>query len=134
MRLWRCFIATEHILHREAVRQADRLQRDMRQLASIARKNAQAITTPSQFTHQFDGAHGRFRTQRQVPLMLQQPRMFGRRFIGRQRGEVSENVVFSRDRQRHANGREVMHGDGQGAVHVEHPMAHVGEAHAQSLR
>ena len=76
----------------------------------------------------------RFRTEGQVPLVLQQPRMLGSGFIGRQCGEVGQDVGFGRNRQGYANRRKVVHGHGQGAVHVEHPVTHVGQAHAQSLR
>ncbi|MNZ68075.1 hypothetical protein D3C78_863350 [compost metagenome] len=134
MRLGRRIIATQHILQRKAVGQANGLQRDMCQLPGIARENAQAITAPGQLAHQFHRTRCRLRTEGQVPLMLQQPGMFGCGLIGWQRGEVGQDVVFGRDRQRHANRREVVHGHRQGAVHVEHPVTHFGQAHAQSLR
>ena len=55
-------------------------------------------------------------------------------FGGGQRRQVREDVVFWRNRQGHANRREVMHRHGQGAVHVEHPVTHFSQTHAQSLR
>ncbi|MNJ75745.1 hypothetical protein D3C77_728920 [compost metagenome] len=60
--------------------------------------------------------------------------MLGRRFVRWQGRQVGEDVVLGRDVQRHANGGEIVHGHGQGAVHVEHPIAHLAQAHAQSLR
>ncbi len=66
--------------------------------------------------------------------MLQQPGMLGRSFISRQRRQVGEDVVFGRNRQGHADRREVMHGNRQRAVHVEYPVTNLGQAHAQSLR
>ncbi|MNF11170.1 hypothetical protein D3C80_2123250 [compost metagenome] len=71
MRLRWCFIATQNIFHRKAVGQADSVQRDVRQLAGVARENAQAITATRQFTHQFHGTRRGFRTQRQVSFVLQ---------------------------------------------------------------
>ena len=68
------------------------------------------------------------------PEGIAQAFVIGRGFIGREGGEVGQDVVFRRDRQCHANCREVMHGHRQGAVHVEHPVAYIGQAHAQSLR
>src|SRR5690606_34542396 len=67
-------------------------------------------------------------------LVLQQPGMLGRRLLGRQRRQVGEDVVLLRDAQRLANGGEIMHRHGEGAVHVEHPVAHAAKAHAQSWR
>ena len=129
-----CFVATQHILNREAVSQADRLQRHVRQLTRIARENAEAITARMQVAHQLHRAGGRGRAQRQIAFVLEQPGMLGRCFIRWQCSEMGEDVVLWRNRQRHANRRKVMHGDGQRAVHVEHPMANRGQAHAQSLR
>ncbi|MOA60884.1 hypothetical protein D3C78_1858900 [compost metagenome] len=60
--------------------------------------------------------------------------MFGVRFFGRQCRQMRQDVVFRRDRQRYTDRREIMHSHRQGAVHVEHPMAYVRQAHAQSLR
>src|SRR5690606_35831112 len=70
----------------------------------------------------------------QLAFMLHQPGTLACRFIGRQRGEVMKNVVFQRDIQRTLDRHEVMHGDGQGAVHVEHPVARVLQYHFQSSR
>ena len=83
VRFWRRFISTEHVLHREAVSQANGLQRDMRQFTGIARENAQAIPAPGQVTHQLYGTRCRFRPERQVALVLEQPRMLGSGFVGR---------------------------------------------------
>ncbi len=106
----------------------------MRQLAGIAREDAEPIAAPCQLTHQLDRARRRLRGQRQFAFVLQQPGMLGRRHLRRQRGEVAENVVLQRNLQRTLDRREVMHRQGQGAVHVEHPMADLRKAHAQSLR
>ncbi|CNK12869.1 Uncharacterised protein [Mycobacterium tuberculosis] len=118
-------ITPQHILDGKAVRQANRLKGDVRQLPRIAGQNTQAITPPSQLTYQLYRAFGSDRTQRQLALVFQQPRMLGRRHIHRQRGEVSENVVLRRNVQGLTNRRKIMHGHRQGAVHVEHPVLNV---------
>ncbi|MCY1382678.1 hypothetical protein D9M69_707220 [compost metagenome] len=66
--------------------------------------------------------------------MLQQPGMLGRRFVRWQGCQVGEDVVLGRDIQRHPDSGKIVHGHGQGAVHVEHPVAQLAQAHAQSLR
>src|SRR3990167_11434674 len=47
---------------------------------------------------------------------------------------MTENVLVQRDFQGALDGFEIMHGHGQGAVHVEHPVAAVLPAHFQSSR
>ena len=106
----------------------------MRQLLSVTRQHAQAVTTGGQVAHQLDCARRWRGSQCQFALMLQQPGMLGGRFVSGQAVEVGQDVVFGRDAQCLTNRRKVMHGEGQGAVHVEHPMLDVLECHAQSLR
>src|SRR3546814_7234720 len=45
-----------------------------------------------------------------------------------------EEVVLLGDCQRTADRGEIVHGDGQGAVHVEHPVTDLGDLHIQSSR
>ncbi|MNP53371.1 hypothetical protein D3C76_1478450 [compost metagenome] len=63
----------------KAIRQADRLQRDMRQLTRITGKDAQPAATPGQLPHQLHGTGSCSRGNRQVALVLQQPGMLGGR-------------------------------------------------------
>ncbi|MCY1180411.1 hypothetical protein D9M73_208530 [compost metagenome] len=130
---WR-FVTAQHILFGKTVGNADGLQGDMRQLAGIACEDAQAIAAPGQFPHQLHRALGRARSHGQVAFMFEQPGMLSRRLIGRQCRQVREDIVLGGNTQGLADGGKIVHGHGQGAVHVEHPVANVGQAHAQSLR
>ena len=47
---------------------------------------------------------------------------------------VMEDVVLRGNLQGAADRGEIVHGDGQGAVHVEHPVPHLGDLHIQSSR
>ncbi len=130
----RRFVATEHVVHRKAVRDADGFQCHVSKLPGITGQDAQTITPPCQLPHQLDSPRRRFGLNRHRALVLQQPGMFGRCDVGRQRSEMPEDVVFLRDIQRPFNGRKIMGGDSQRAVHVEYPVAYLFKAHDQSLR
>ncbi|MNT99552.1 hypothetical protein D3C72_2424270 [compost metagenome] len=66
--------------------------------------------------------------------MFQQPGVLGRGLGGRQSRQVGKDIVRLRNLQRLLDRRKIVHGDGQGAVHVEHPVANLLQAHCQSLR
>ena len=126
--------APEDVLGGEAAAQADRFEGDQRQLVVVAGQDAQAHAAPLQLAHQFQCARRRPRGLGQGALVFEQPGVLGRRLGLGQGGEVQQDVVLLGDVQRSADRREVVHGPGQGAVHVEHPVADVGQPHAQSSR
>lgn len=126
--------APEDVLAGEAAAQADRFEGDQRQLVVVAGQDAQAHAAPLQLAHQFQCARRRPRGLGQGALVFEQPGVLGRRLGLGQGGEVQQDVVLLGDVQRSADRREVVHGPGQGAVHVEHPVADVGQPHAQSSR
>ncbi|MNO80961.1 hypothetical protein D3C76_721840 [compost metagenome] len=125
---------TEDVVGDEAIAQADGLQGQQRQFVGIAGQDAEAAVSLVQRPHQFHRAGSGSGKQCQLTLVRQQPGMLGRRLILRQCRQVAEDVLFLRDAQGALDRRKVVHGQGQGAVHVEHPVADVTEPHSQSLR
>ena len=134
MRLGRCLVATEDVFGEKAVTHAHRLQRHQCQFVGIAGQHAEAAAALAQRMQQLAGAFGRACGIGQLALVLQQPGTLGRRFVGRQRGQVMEDVVLLGNLQGAADRGEIVHGDGQGAVHVEHPVPYLGDRHIQSSR
>ena len=106
----------------KALTQTNHLQRQLGQRQGIARQDAQLATAPIQGLHQFTGARRRLRGQGQFALMSQEPGMLGRRLILRQLRQVGEDVVLLGDVQSTLDRRKVVNCQGQGAVHVEHPV------------
>ena len=127
-------LAPEDVLGGEAAAQADRFEGDQRQLVVVAGQDAQAHAAPLQLAHQFQCARRRPRGSARARSCSSSQGVLGRRLGLGQGGEVQQDVVLLGDVQRSADRREVVHGPGQGAVHVEHPVADVGQPHAQSSR
>jgi len=100
----------------------------------IAGEHAETAIALAQRLQQLERPCGRARRAGQLALVVEQPGALGRGLLGRQRGQVVKDVVAFGNLQRAADRREVVHGDGQGAVHVEHPVTRTGEVHIQSSR